>query len=514
MHTQSILKSDRLSYLWLLLATSLTLFVVGEWAMPIVAWLIPLFALRFLRTTPSWRSVGLFWLLGIPFLHVTLNGIVPIPGIGFTIFVIILVSFGLIPYLVDRWLTPRLPGLIGTLVFPLIATIFEYANAFGEYGTFGSTAYTQFGNLALMQIVSVTGLWGMIFLIMWFASVVNWAWENEWSWHRVKHGVLGYTLIFALVMLYGTIRLINAGAPAETVRVAAIPLNPDYIATLNENYPDLMGKMFANTLSEEEKSLLQEHFNTSNDSLLQRSQAEAQAGAKIVFWAEANAIVMKENEAAFIERGRTLAQKNDIYLGMAVGVFDSTNEKPLENKIVLIDPSGELSSEYVKAYPVPGGEAEVSVEGTDIIPTLDTPFGRIATVICFDMDHHHHILQTGRANVDILFAPSNDWPAVAKLHMQMSTFRAIENGLTLVRPTSQGISVATDPFGRIIAGLNFYSTNGGALVAHVPAAQNTPTIYARIGDAFAWLCVVALVGLAGWGIVRGRKEGEGGGKEA
>ena len=505
MHTPSIQKSDRLSYLWLLLAASLNLFVVGEWAMPIAAWLGPLFVLRFLRTNRSWRSVGLYWLLSIPFLHTALNGIVPIPGIGFTIFLIIIVTLALIPYLIDRWLTPRLPGLIGTLVFPLSSTVFEYVNAYGTYGTFGSTAYTQFGNLALMQIVSVTGLWGIIFLAMWFASVVNWAWENEWSWPRVKHGVLAYTLIAALVMLYGTIRLISAGAPAETVRVAGIPSNQDYIATLSQNYPDLMSKMFDNTLSEEEKSLLQGYFNTSNDSLLERSQAEAQAGAKIVFWAEANAIVMKENEADFIERGRALAQEQQIYLGMAVGVFDSTNEKPLENKIVLIDPSGELSSQYLKAYPVPGGEAEASVEGTDIIPTLDTPFGRIAAVICFDMDHHHHILQAGRANVDILFAPSNDWEAVADLHMQMSTFRAIENGVTLVRPTSQGISVATDSFGRIIAQSDFYTTNGGALVTHVPAAQHIPTIYAIIGDLFAWLCAVALVGLAGWGVVRGRK---------
>lgn len=274
-----------------------------------------------------------------------------------------------------------------------------------------------------------------------------------------------------------------------------------------------MGKMFNNTLSETEKSLLQQHFNTSNNSLLERSAAEAQAGAKMVFWAEANSIVMKENEAAFIEQGQALAQQQEIYLGMAIGVFDSSNERPLENKIVLIDPSGELSPEYIKAYPVPGGEAEASVEGTDIIPTLDTPFGRIATVICFDMDHHHHILQTGRANVDILFAPSNDWEAVADLHMQMSTFRAIENGVTLVRPTSQGISVATDSFGRIIAQSDFYSTNGGALIAHVPAAQHTPTIYTMIGDAFAWLCAVVLVGLAGWGVVRGRKKAEGGVEE-
>lgn len=44
-----------------------------------------------------------------------------------------------------------------------------------------------------------------------------------------------------------------------------------------------------------------------DDDLLQRAEQEAQSGAKIVFWAEGNATVLKEGETAFLA-GRTGGQ--------------------------------------------------------------------------------------------------------------------------------------------------------------------------------------------------------------
>ena len=41
---------DRLSYLWLAIAAALYLFTGGQWAIPLAAWLAPLFLLRFVRT--------------------------------------------------------------------------------------------------------------------------------------------------------------------------------------------------------------------------------------------------------------------------------------------------------------------------------------------------------------------------------------------------------------------------------------------------------------------------------
>ena len=48
-----------------------------------------------------------------------------------------------------------------------------------------------------------------------------------------------------------------------------------------------------------------------------------------------------------------------------------------------------------------------------IIPYLDTPYGRIGQVICFDMVYPHYIRQAALKKIDLLLAPSACGGAVA-----------------------------------------------------------------------------------------------------
>jgi apolipoprotein N-acyltransferase len=187
---------------------------------------------------------------------------------------------------------------------------------------------------------------------------------------------------------------------------------------------------------------------------------------------------------------------------MAMAVFTPGAPQPLENKVVLVDPQGAIGFEYLKAFPVPGGEANSSVAGTADMPVLDTPYGRIATVICFDMDHYDYVHQAAEKDVDLLFAPANTWAEVAQIHAEMATFRAIENGVTVVRPASNGLSIVADPYGRVLAQSNYWDSDGGAVVANVPM-RGTTTIYGQIGDLVALAAAAGLLGLTVWGVLRG-----------
>ena len=54
----------------------------------------------------------------------------------------------------------------------------DFFSATGSpFGTFGAGAYSQRDFLPAMQIVSVTGLWGVTFVASWFGSLVNHFWE-------------------------------------------------------------------------------------------------------------------------------------------------------------------------------------------------------------------------------------------------------------------------------------------------------------------------------------------------
>jgi hypothetical protein len=101
------------------------------------------------------------------------------------------------------------------------------------------------------------------------------------------------------------------------------------------------------------------------------------------------------------------------------------------------------------------------------------------------------VSQAGERRIDIVLDPSNDWRAIDPLHTWMASFRAVEQRVSLVRQTSNGLSAAYDPQGRVLAELDYYHTDDPVMVAHVPV-QGVRTVYSRAPDAFAWLCLGAL----------------------
>ena len=88
--------------------------------------------------------------------------------------------------------------------------------------------------------------------------------------------------------------------------------------------------------------------------------------------------------------------------------------------------------------------------------------------------------------------PANDWKEIKNIHVQMAAFRAIENGVPLVRPAASGLSSAFDPWGRVLGVADYFAAGDRTMTAQVPIG-GVPTLYARTGDLFAWLCVAGLV---------------------
>jgi apolipoprotein N-acyltransferase len=167
------------------------------------------------------------------------------------------------------------------------------------------------------------------------------------------------------------------------------------------------------------------------------------------------------------------------------------------------NPQGQVVWSYDKARPVPGLDPLVPGDGK--VPTIATPYGRISNVICFDGDFPYLSRQAGQAQATLMLIPSNDWRQIDPWHTQNITFRAIENGFSLVRQTSNGLAVAVDYEGRMLASSDYFSTGDQVLIASVPT-QGTPTIYALVGDLFAQLCIAGLLILVGFSLVRSRRQ--------
>jgi apolipoprotein N-acyltransferase len=177
----------------ILLAGSLLVgFSMGRWLAPLAAWIGPVLIMRYARDHKVGRGYVLILAacilaVFIGFISIWLGGL-PRPMVPFLI-----VGIGFLwslPYLADRLLFAQLRGFSSTFVFPLAATTLEFLFIhFNPLGTWGAWGFTQYGNLPLMQLASVTGMIGITFLMGWFASVANWAWEHRGRGSEVLRGL-------------------------------------------------------------------------------------------------------------------------------------------------------------------------------------------------------------------------------------------------------------------------------------------------------------------------------------
>jgi apolipoprotein N-acyltransferase len=487
----TIMQTDRWSYLWLVIGT-LVLFL---WRVPLVWWLSPVFLLRFMRTQTVRRGFFLIWLSGflssIPPMYNILNALMPTP---LPVFLLITAVFALmtsgLPYLVDRLLRPRLKGFAATLIFPLIVTAVSYVSAKANpMGSIGGAAYFQYSNLALLQLLSITGMWGIVFLVNWFGPVVNYAWERGFAWKEIRRNTLVFAVIMLAVLLYGGARLAYAPQASSTVRVhgfTAVDMRMEHPKLLEAKKQDW--QTYRQMSAE-----IQELY-------LEGTIREARAGAQIVHWPEMAVNLPKEDEANFIARAQQIALDEGIYLVMAYAAGFQDGSRG-ENKLVILDPAGEIVLEHHKY-------AMAALEGTKggdgILRTVETPFGTLSGIICNDTYHEEVVAQAGRNGTDILFSPTLGYRQTDPIQAHMAMYRAIENGVTHVRQADNGLSIVVDPYGRVSATMDHFNNTERVMVAKAPILSAF-TIYPYIGDLFAWLAVVGFVVIVGWGVVRWRR---------
>jgi apolipoprotein N-acyltransferase len=479
--------NGRTGHLWLAAGTVLSLFAVhGRWDVAPAAWLSGVFLLRYTRTRRPLAGFGGVWaasaIAAVFWLYES-----GLPVFGPVLLLCLALSTTLcLPFLVDRLLAPRLAAspVLATLVFPLARVLAEYVNAtISPAGNiFGSLAATQHANLPLLQVAAITGSYGVSFLVAWLASVCNGVWQDRSGWRRL---VAAFGVTLAVVLAGGGARLLFFAPDGPTVRVAGV--SPSAVVLEQRNavladFPTLK------ELAAADPARLRPAFAAVADDLFAASERETRAGARIIAWPEASVGTLADDAPALTGRATAFAREQRVYLVMGVGVLTRT-EPYLRNQSVLVDPDGNVTWTYDKAHPIPGMETLIPGDGR--VPATDTPFGRLASVICFDLDFPALARQAGRKRVDIMLVPSNDWRGFGRVHTEKATVRAIENGYSVVRPDTNGLSRAIDYQGRALASADFFATHRQVVVADLPIG-GARTVYAAVGDLIARASAPAL----------------------
>ena len=328
-------------YTWLVIGSILMYFSNWNWAIPAASWLYSVFLLRYTRTRKALSGLlvlcSISMVVGVASMWKLLE-IDAIPlSFRFVSGVVVGVVFAL-PFIVDRLLIVRIPGMVATLIFPCAWTACEYLKSLGG-GSWGSLAYTQYGNLAFMQLASITGIWGLSFLVTWFASIVNYSWGQGFNWRRSRKIAIAYCIILICVYTYGFIRLASNQVPTDTVCIASITNPREFVSRFY--HPDWTDRKSA-----------YENMNKDFEFFLDVSARSVQTGAQVVLWQEYSIAVMEEHEQKFIDRATGFAHDNNIYLAMAIAVFPlSYPDQPWKNKLIWIGPDGTIIAQYVKSKP-------------------------------------------------------------------------------------------------------------------------------------------------------------------
>ena len=187
------------------------------------------------------------------------------------------------------------------------------------------------------------------------------------------------------------------------------------------------------------------------------------------------------------------------------GINRRADDRLWFNSSVLIDSTGRVAETYDKVHLVPFGEyiplridfirALAATTGYgfsagDGVRMIETPLGRTVPLICYEAIFPQHSRALDQRQDYLLQITNDAWFGTFSgpyQHLDQARFRAVEQGLPLIRAANTGVSAVIDARGTIVASLPLGTA--GFLDADLPAAL-PPTLYAQSGD---WPTIVFLL---------------------
>lgn len=312
-----------------------------------------------------------------------------------------------------------------------------FANGF----PWGLTGYAFAGDIYMMQLASVGGVWLMTFLALGCAACFA---------DLKGRSVSAAALVLVAWWWFGFLRLYGAPSPVEVDNVASLRLVQGEID--NADRTDTGGAVRAFNFQ------LGISKNGSDDS------------AKTIIWPESAVMLfLDENRPVLHEIGKLAGPDGEVVTGSldrqsdpeAERVFNVTARVTGDGEIVetvrkrILVPFGEympLEGVFGKYYSRYLREHLTYVPGTDA-PVLHTRHaGRAMVLNCYEFLFPGHVAHYAKDADYLLHLSNSDWfgDTIAVEQMfYMSRLRAVENGLSYAGVSNAGMTGVIDGYGRI-----------------------------------------------------------------
>lgn len=469
----------------LAILTTAVLLLVGNGMNPFwpVLWFAPIPVLLLAAMTPSWRVAAagsaISMLLGsltmLHYLHWVLRAPVTAWLIPFSI-ASLLFAGGVLLF---RSLLHRGAAVSAVISLPAFWTVCEYIASFvPANGTAGSLAYTQERFLPILQVASITGPWGITFLILLFSTAVAGGLylrrRRAWSAVLVVGLALGAT---TAAIVFGAVRL-TAPIAKETIKVGLLDTDKVEFAADAPKMQELI-KSYA-------------------------GQAEklARQGAKVVLMPEKTGLLLDQDRKTVDTLLQSVADRTGATL--IIGVQHVVAERSF-NEARIYTPSRPIAT-YHKQHMLPPFESNLT-PGTSLT-LLSKPEYPIGVAICKDMDFIHPALDYGRAGIVLLLDPAWDFNTDRAWHGHIAIMRGVEGGYAIAHAARDGLLTVTDNRGRILGEVTTGGERFTSLLVNVPL-HHDQTIFNQYGAWFPWLAGI-LVLAAGVRVLTGSRAAPGG----
>jgi apolipoprotein N-acyltransferase len=388
---------------------------------------------------------------------------------------------------------------------------------------------SQYPFTALMQIIDVTGVYGVTFLLyrvnavlfLWCRALLE-ARPRPWTATGTTAALLAATLV------YGAVRIAQVDEAVQQAPKLEVGLVEGDVGIFEVETQDrirnhllIQQHMSAKLAAEGAQLILwPESAYRAGEIPDQRAQRWAPATTPLVAdWTEDRKRRTPHEDRVAPQRGFEVP----LLLGATSRAprpaprFEGDTPDMYFNSVFLLDAQGQVAGRYDKNYLLVGGEYIPFSEyfpwifkwipaagdlqpGESLHPIEADLWGvgpvRIGVLVCYEgiLPGFARGLAAGRPHF-IVNGTNDDWfglTAERWLHFALTIPRAIEHRVAVLRPTLTGVSAIVDPVGRVVA--HTAPTGPETLRWSVPLLQGE-TLYQRYGDVFAWVCV-GLVGCA------------------
>jgi apolipoprotein N-acyltransferase len=378
---------------------------------------------------------------------------------------------------------------------------------------------------AITQIADLFGVYGISFLVAGVNACVAFAALAGSRAQTLKLSAC-WALLVVLAIAYGMFRLHEPLQPGPRVMVvqSTLDFGPGGSASLDrEAHLNLLLKETTAALEKEKNVDLvvwPESVTPPINPEARRELREGQAGPQLArMHAELSELTAKHHTGLIL---------GGYYIGDWQLVNGQRMGMDIRNSAYLYDRDGEQVARYDKIHLVPYGEYIPLRESapwfgallarigpwrmdyvlnpglvTATLPQLsgDPPL-RLLPTICFEDNIAPQLATMARRHdektADLIANMSNDgwfssWYMAQRA--QAASFRCIENRLPMARAESGGVSGLFDSCGRKLSQLPAWKTS--YVVQTLPLDSRT-TVYQRIGDAFAFGCLLVTIAAIAW----------------